>query len=454
MTYKRITWVVMACLLSACGSKNPGMSKEDAAKTLAEQAEQQTVIEEPVPVEVTEFPEDYTPAAGIKYQPRIVNGGVVTLNVQAALKNIRPLTVSELGKLEVHRVGLEAIPMINRAGTLIPMKDGYLLNAVQGLYLLNKEFKLVRQLFQNEVEVSSGDMPFTSPKEMIYDVYYDSSSGQLGCTFIKCDIDQKRRKEYVVTIPLEVLLASNAPIKPEALTSRLPIKLSGNSYAGMKDGFTTSALGMHSIYTFNQKGDTLCRFNVGKASDYESGGIPRTGERGNSYIYQNKTYFRMAYSNVLYHLEDASTLKAVYQLNFGALKQATKKDVSSTKNINDLFFVEDWLESDRYLFLLLAQGYNCPNGRKEGIVSLYTLLYDKQSKAFFSLPPSKSKEVEFPMPKADGTEGLVFFPNFAVDGVLVMLLNGKELKKACTKGVEVLGLTDVSDDELFIITVK
>lgn len=454
MTHKPFIWIVMIFVLTACGSKNPGMSKEDAAKALVEQATQVQTESEVTTVAVTDFPEGYMPPAGIKYEPKIVTTGAVVLNIQAALKNIRPMKVSELGKMEIHRTGIETITMLSRTGALTSVKEGYLLNAVQGLFLLKKDFQLAKQLFQNEVEISGGDMPFVNPKQMIYDVYYDSSCRQLRCTFIKISAEQDKRKEYVVTLPFDALLDSDTPLKPEVVTSRLPIKLAGNSYAGMKGGFTTSALGMCSIYTFSANGDTLCRFKVGKSSDYESGSIPRTGERGKSYIYQNKTYFRMAYSNVLYHLEDASTLKAVYQLNFGTLKQATKKEVSSNQNINDLYFVEDWLESDRYLFILLAKGYNCPDGRKEGIVSLYTLIYDKHSKVFFSLPPSKNKEVEFPVLKADGAENLSFFPNFVVDGIPVMMLSGKELKKDCNKGLETLGLTDVSDKELFIVTVK
>lgn len=454
MTHKRILWIVMVFLLAACGSKTPGMSKEDAAKALNEQVAQQAAAEEPVGVAVTEFPEDYTPRAGIKYQSKIVKGGAVMLNVEAALKNIRPMKVSELGKMEVHRVGVESFVSMSRTGIVMPLENGYLLSAVQGLYLLNNDFQLERQLFQNAVDVSYGDFPFISPKQMINDTYHDLSCRQLRCTFLQNNKIQKRWEDYMITLPLDALLASAKPMLPEAVTSKLPIKLSGKSFAGIKGGFATSAHGLNSIYTFGAKGDTLCHFKLGNPSDYESGDIPRSGEGGNRYIYQNKTYFRVAYDNTLYQLEDASTLKAVYQLNFGTLPRATRKVVSNNKDIDDLYFVEHWLESDRYLFIRLARGYDCPSSRDAGIVSLYTLLYDKQRKAFFSLPPSKSKKIEFPVPEADGAEGLAFFPNFVVDGMPVMILNGKSLKEACSKGMEALGFTDVSDNELFIISIK
>lgn len=53
-----------------------------------------------------EVTEDYTPPAGIKYRAKIETAGVKTLNVQAALKNVRSMKVSEVGTLRIHRTGI------------------------------------------------------------------------------------------------------------------------------------------------------------------------------------------------------------------------------------------------------------------------------------------------------------------------------------------------------------
>jgi len=37
-------------------------------------------------------------------------------------------------------------------GSLISVDEGYLLNSYQGIYLLDKDFKLIKQLFKNDVE--------------------------------------------------------------------------------------------------------------------------------------------------------------------------------------------------------------------------------------------------------------------------------------------------------------
>ena len=37
-------------------------------------------------------------------------------------------------------------------GSLISVEEGYLLNSYQGIYLLDKDFKLIKQLFKNDVE--------------------------------------------------------------------------------------------------------------------------------------------------------------------------------------------------------------------------------------------------------------------------------------------------------------
>lgn len=426
MTHKPFIWIVMIFVLTACGSKNPGMSKEDAVKVLDETAQKETEIKA-ASVAVTEFPDNYTPPPGIKYQPKIITDGVVTLNIQAALKNLRSIQLGEQGKMEVYRPGVEC-PMEGWS-TLIPLKNGYLLNTIKGIYQLDSSFKLNRQLFTNDVEVGYGKYSFFKPKQMIYNTYYDSSNGQLRGAFMQID---KKRKDYVASLSLDDLLTSDAPWTPENLTSKLPVRL-GCNYKGIEGGFSQSFSGLY--YTFGTKGDTLCCFKLGNPSDYDSGSIARTGERLNSYTYQNKIHFRIPYGNTLYRLEDTSTLKAIYRLDFGTLPRATQKEVSSKDDIDHLYYVNDWSESDRYLFIRLAKGYDCPNSREAGTVSLYSLLYDKESKTFFSVIDT-------------------FYPDCTVNGIPVMLPDGKKLKSDFPKSIESPDLSDISDYEQFIVILK
>ena len=148
MLHKKLIYIVLIVSFIACSSKNPGMNKDEIVRTLDEQAMQHETAVKAASAAMPEVTEDYTPPAGIKYRAKIETAGVKTLNVQAALKNVRSMKVSELGTLRIHRTGA-LVPM---GGSLISVDEGYLLNSYQGIYLLDKDFKLIKQLFKNDVE--------------------------------------------------------------------------------------------------------------------------------------------------------------------------------------------------------------------------------------------------------------------------------------------------------------
>ena len=203
-----------------------------------------------------------------------------------------------------------------------------------------------------------------------------------------------------------------------------------------------------SLYTFGVRGDTLCRFTVNNAPDYMPT-IPnaRTGERNHLYMYEGKPRVRMGYDPIVYELEDASTLKAVWRLDFGGLKRPTKKAVveGSYDDLRDVWFVEGWLETERYLFLRLSQGYDCSNTRKAGKVKLYTILYNKQTGEGFSLPPAQDEKGLPCYPDiAFEYEGKSFFgfPTGEADGRLYMVYIGQQLKKLLPDVPSVQALKD------------
>ena len=160
MLHKKLIYIVLIVSFIACSSKNPGMSKDEIVRTLDEQVMQHETAVKAASAAMPEVTEDYTPPAGIKYRAKIETAGVKTLNVQAALKNVRSMKVSELGTLRIHRTGA-LVPM---GGSLMSVEEGYLLNGYQGIYLLDKGFKLIKQLFKNDVVFQA---LFTRGKEKI-----------------------------------------------------------------------------------------------------------------------------------------------------------------------------------------------------------------------------------------------------------------------------------------------
>ena len=209
------------------------------------------------------------------------------------------------------------------------------------------------------------------------------------------------------------------------------------------------------FYTHELKGDTLCYFDPTHSPDYppsESAGSVRNGESHHIYDYQGKTRIRLAYDNTLYQLENASTLKAIYRLDFGSLQRADGQKVIGGSNVDDSYFVDRWLETDRHLFIKITKGYDSPNARKAKSVSLYSLIYDKRSGDFFALPPeSNSEKPEFPYLTADGEPNMSFYPDGVVGNIPYTCLDAMKMKE---KYPDVLKGQDIPDDELIVLTIE
>lgn len=211
------------------------------------------------------------------------------------------------------------------------------------------------------------------------------------------------------------------------------------------------------FYTNALKGDTLCYFDPTHSPDYppsKGAGSVRNGEPHHIYDYHGKTRIRLAYDNTLYQLENASTLKAIYRLDFGSFLRADGQKVtgSLSNNMDDYYFLQQWLETDRYLFIKITKGYDSPNARKAKSVSLYSLIYDKTSGDFFTLPPEdNSKDLDFPHIAADGELNIPFYPDGVVGNISFSYLDGMKAKE---KYPDILKGQDISDNELILLTVE
>ena len=76
--------------LSACGNKNPGVSKEELRREFAKSATPAAGVEDSLAGwgdndSLQLFPEDYQAPSGIKYDSHITDHGMIVLNVESAL---------------------------------------------------------------------------------------------------------------------------------------------------------------------------------------------------------------------------------------------------------------------------------------------------------------------------------------------------------------------------------
>ena len=120
--------------------------------------------------------------------------------------------------------------------------------------------------------------------------------------------------------------------------------------------------------------------------------------------------------------------------------------------MDDSYFVDRWLETDRHLFIKITKGYDSPNARKAKSVSLYSLIYDKRSGDFFALPPeNNSEKPEFPYLTADGEPNMSFYPDGVVGNIPYTCLDAMKMKE---KHPDVLKGQDIPDDELIVLTIE
>ncbi len=416
------------------------MSREEAVAELETQAAEQETRRQQAAVTLDTFAADYRPPAGIKYQPTMIRTGGKVLNVSAALKNVRVLKPNELGTLSFHPTGYEGHGL---GAELRPVDDGWLLTDYEGFCLLDKDMKLRKVLFRNDVEISemkmgNGQTGYSMRmNRTLRSVGYDPSVRQLRGLYGGKTM-QEGQHGYecaIAALPWDILVEAAEPWTPDHLPSKLPIgRTQGNAFAVTAGGWLMTEPFSSRLCTFGQKGDTLCRFTVNDAEDYVPTSTYRSGENTDVYHYDGKLRLRMAYDNTVYELTDASTLKAVWRLDFGTLKRPTGKYVVGSLNnsLDGYYLVNSWIETNRYLLVQLSRSYDSPNARTQGTVTLHTLMYDKQTGDFFSLPGRTDKDGRYTyanLPfQVEGKE-LSLLPSLTIRDRAAACFKGKRLKE-------------------------
>lgn len=454
-----LTALSLTAVAASCGQRRPGMSREEAVAELEAKAIGQEAMRQRAAASLDTFAADYRPPAGIKHRATIVRTGAKVLNVPAALKDVRQLQPNALGTLSFHPTGYEGRGLGAR---LTPVDGGWMLTDYEGICLLDKDMKLRKVLFENDVEISEMKMSNGQTgygmrmNRTLRSVGYDPSARQLrGLYGGKTEQGKPGGYEYAVaTLPWDILVEASEPWTPDQLPGKLPItRTQGSAFGVTEGGWLMTEPFSSRLCTFGQKGDTLCRFTVNDDEDYTPTSTYRNGEDTDVYEYEGKTRLRMAYDDTVYELADASTLRAVWRLDFGTLKRPTGKYVTgSLKNsLDGYYLIENWVETERHLLIELSDGYNTPDARSRGTVTLHTLVYDKRTGDFFSLPGKRDKEnrytyADLPF-RVEGTD-ISLLPTLTAGRRAAILYKGKRLKEMLP---DLPLSSQVDDNELVII---
>jgi hypothetical protein len=134
------------------------------------------------------------------------------------------------------------------------------------------------------------------------------------------------------------------------------------------------------LFTFNLKGDTLCRF-----PNYNP--VPEI--RGNTYnsppspnIYYNggRLTIRQPLNDTVYRVISPNLLIPAYVLNFGSYRADVQTYFSG--DLSEKLLPYKWMESDRYILFVYTQNRDTQNNRSNGRVQFFYSYYDKNSRQF------------------------------------------------------------------------
>lgn len=437
----------------SCKNKKPEQSKEELLPKVE-------VSDGSVAGGSSAIQEGHVPPAGIRYEARLdKNEPLVRLDIGAALRNVRPVKLSDFGKeIVYHRIG-EFSHDWNIS--FCPVENGYLMGCIDGLWLLDKDLKKDKLLIKNDVElISDGEFEGYRPHAMLKSFDYDPSSRSVYCQFFMKD-EKEVFIMYTSRVSLAELQQRSSPMEVKDIPKWLRTKDEPNAFARtaqiftIKDGFALYRESLDGLYTFAANGDTLCRFVPGNGEFKVMKGTTRNAEHSNIYNYKGQGCFRLPYSDTLFRILDASTFRPAYKIDFGTRQVTRTEGINPYVDLSEKYLVHDLTETDDYLFLGVTQDYDCPNTRKTGTVKFFQVIYNKKNGELYSFTDKTKKSLPGLIPN-DLDGGIGYWPTMQLGGQTYMMIGGKALKQEIPSDrlSKIPALQGLKDKEIILITVR
>jgi len=447
-----ITLCVLLCSLSGCGKKNPNLKKEQVLDNLQELEVEAEAKKEMIP----EIPEGYTPPPGILYNMFISqNQPPVRLDMEAALKNDRKIRLSDVAtEINYHHIVSKEESWTPKA-ELIKTPKGYLLQTIRGLWLLDSDWKMDRMLFKNNVDVNfDNDRMFYMNKASVLSCYYDNSMDLIRLLVEERDpADDHKSNRFITTIPMDKLLGSSTPLEVKDLENRINAGISSD-VSPIKNGFATSGYYLEGLYSHNLKGDTLCHFKFGN-STAELKGTVRGAEVNILYMYNNRLHFRQSYTDKVMCILDEKSVQATFHIDFGSRQVSRAEGMKVSFDLSEKWLLNDWTETDRYVFIGFSQNYDCPNTRNAKTIKFHQVIYDKQTKELYSFTYKDNIHEPGKIPN-NLDNGLDFWPERLLEDKACMVLTGKNLNAylSSDKYNPALFPNGIDPKDILLITIK
>jgi hypothetical protein len=139
------------------------------------------------------------------------------------------------------------------------------------------------------------------------------------------------------------------------------------------------------MYSFEAKGDTLCRFmNCNTLPAPGKKGAYTNPDRGVFYYYNHTLTIRQAYNDTIYRMTAPNELTAAYVFDFGERKLDVNTALFGDKS--GKLIPNEWVEADKFAVIIHTENYDCPNNRNNHTVKFFYSYYDKNARKLYRIP--------------------------------------------------------------------
>jgi len=180
------------------------------------------------------------------------------------------------------------------------------------------------------------------------------------------------------------------------------------------------------LVTYNDKGDTLCKFtDYDRISNFTHSTYRTPGELPN-YYFEGLLTIKQEYNDTVFRLIPSERLLPVYIIDFGDFKVNYMDGLNPNFDLSDRYLLKSLYETNNYLFIRYKQFYNDPVSGKKNASKYYNALFNKKEGELYHQPGSTL------IPEGlenDIDGGMPFWPEFITpQGEMMRLVSGRVLK--------------------------
>jgi hypothetical protein len=201
--------------------------------------------------------------------------------------------------------------------------------------------------------------------------------------------------------------------------------LGNGTWAGINQKWNAGTSGFL-LVTYNEKGDTICKFaDFDRIKNFSSNQY-RTPVELASYYYKGQLTIKQEYNDTVFRLISPDRLLPIYLIDFGSFKVSYNDGLNPEIDLSNKFLLYSLYESDDFLFVRYTQNNSSINNIKKNAVKFYNAIFIKKEGKLIHLPEFSNTPRGL-INDLDG--GIPFWPDFITpQDEMIKLVSGKFLK--------------------------